>query len=174
MTAPGGGLAELAQRLQDACITAGLTVATAESCTGGSVAQAITARPGASAYFLGGVVSYANEVKRDVLGVPADLLAAHGAVSPQVAVAMANGARQRVGADVAVGVTGIAGPDGGTAEKPVGLVYLAIVDGVGADVRRFRWSGDRAENIEWSVTAALELLLERVAGHAPTDPLGAR
>ena len=152
----------LAARLQRACLAAGRTIGTAESCTGGALAAAITANPGSSGYFRGGIVSYANEVKRDRLGVGADLLAAHGAVSAQVALAMAAGARDAVGADIGVATTGVAGPDGGTADKPVGLVYVAVADGEGADVRRHQWSGDRAGNVTASVVAALELALDRV------------
>lgn len=152
----------LAARLQRACLAAGRTIGTAESCTGGALAAAITANPGSSGYFRGGIVSYANEVKRDRLGVGADLLAAHGAVSAQVALAMAAGARDAVGADIGVATTGVAGPDGGTADKPVGLVYVAVADVEGADVRRHQWSGDRAGNVTASVVAALELALDRV------------
>ncbi|WP_250846932.1 competence/damage-inducible protein A [Aquisphaera insulae] len=104
----------------------GATLASAESCTGGLVAQMITSMAGVSPYFLGGVISYANSAKTSLLGVPAELLATHGAVSPEVAEAMAAGARVRFGADIAVSTTGVAGPAGGTPEKPVGLVYLGL------------------------------------------------
>jgi PncC family amidohydrolase len=110
---------------------------------------------------VGGVVSYADDAKRDLLGVPPDVLAAHGAVSAQVARAMATGVRERLRASLGVSVTGIAGPDGGTPDKPVGLTYVAVADDVGVDVRRFVWSGDRAANKAASARAALELLLER-------------
>ncbi len=156
-----GDLAALAERLQTACLASGLTVATAESCTGGLVAHAITTIPGASAYFLGSVVSYADAVKEDVLGVPADLIATHGAVSAQVALAMAAGSRSRLGAVLGVGITGVAGPDGGTDQKPVGLVYVAVADPDGAEVRRYLWTRDRAGNIVESAAAALGALLER-------------
>src|SRR5262249_38412939 len=106
----------------DLCRAQGLTLATAESCTGGLVAGRLTAIPGSSDVVLGGIVSYANEVKRDVLGVSAETLAVHGAVSAETAVEMVQGARRALGADVAVSITGVAGPDGGTPEKPVGLV----------------------------------------------------
>jgi PncC family amidohydrolase len=161
MDAPSPSLAELAQRLQSRCLSAGMTVTTAESCTGGLVAHAITGQPGSSGYFLGGVVSYSNAVKSEVLGVPADLIAVHGAVSAQVAVAMAAGVRARLASDLAVGVTGVAGPDGGSDDKPVGLVYVAVSDRLGADVRRYHWTGDRASNNTASAAAALALLLER-------------
>jgi PncC family amidohydrolase len=165
---PSGAVASAA-RLQAACLARGLTVATAESCTGGGVAAAITAVSGSSGYFQGGVVSYSNEAKRDLLDVPEAVLAAHGAVSAQTAVAMAAGAARRLGADLGVSTTGIAGPDGGTAQKPVGLVYVAVHDASGDDVRRFVWSGDRAANIADSVQAALDLLLERVGAGEPAS-----
>jgi nicotinamide-nucleotide amidase len=155
-------LVSLAERLQAACLASARTVALAESCTGGLVAATLTAVPGSSGYFLGGVVSYADDAKRDLLGVDPAVLAAHGAVSAQVARAMAEGARNRFGASVAASVTGIAGPDGGSAEKPVGLTYVGVADDAGADVRRFVWPGDRAANRLDSAVAAIELLLERV------------
>jgi len=155
-------LGELAAALQQACLTDGRTLAVAESCTGGLVAHAITLVPGASAYFVGGVVSYSNEVKETTLGVPAVVLEQHGAVSAQVAIAMATGVRERLGASLGAGVTGVAGPDGGTPAKPVGLVYVAVADEAGAEVQRFQWSGDRAENIDASAAAVLTLLLDRV------------
>lgn len=161
MPTSGDAFEGLTERLQAACLAAGVTVATAESCTGGLVAHAITSRPGSSGYFVGGVVSYSNTVKASALGVPEELLATHGAVSAQVAVAMATGARERLGARLAVGVTGVAGPDGGTDEKPVGLVYVAVSDDAGVDVRRFHWPGDRTANIAASAEAALALLIER-------------
>lgn len=154
-------LADLAARVQAACLARDLTVATAESCTGGLVAHAITTIPGSSAYFLGAVVSYSDAVKMGLLDVPADLLRTHGAVSAQVALAMAAGARSRVGAGLGVGITGVAGPDGGSDEKPVGLVYVAVADADGADVRRYQWTRDRAGNIVESAAAALTALLER-------------
>ena len=112
------------QLVLDACRAEGLTLATAESCTGGMVAQRLTSVPGSSQVFVGGVVAYADEVKAEGLGVPSDVLQRHGAVSAETAAAMAAGARKRLDADVAVAVTGIAGPDGGSEDKPVGLVYL--------------------------------------------------
>lgn len=156
-------LVDLAARLQDACLRSGTTVALAESCTGGLVAAALTAIPGSSGYFLGGVVSYADEAKRRLLDVDADMLAAHGAVSAQVARAMAVGVRRRFGATVAGSVTGIAGPDGGTAAKPVGLTYLAVADDAGVDVQRIVWSGDREANRRASAVALIEGLLGRLA-----------
>jgi PncC family amidohydrolase len=167
----GEPLGQLANRLAERCLERGLTVAAAESCTGGLVAKAITDIPGSSGYFAGGVVSYSNEAKRRLLGVPVALLEAHGAVSAQVARAMALGARERFGTDLAVSVTGVAGPQGGSAAKPVGLTYVAVADAGGVEVRRFTWSGDRASNREASALAALELLLARCDGLAAAGPV---
>lgn len=161
---------ELAARLEARCRARGLTLASAESCTGGLIGHLVTEVPGSSATYLGGVVAYADMVKMALLDVPADTLARHGAVSAQTAVAMAEGVRHRFGADLAVSVTGIAGPDGGSADKPVGLTYVAVADARGHDVRRFAWNGDRAANKLAAASAALELLLDRLAG--PADALG--
>ena len=136
----------------------GVTLATAESCTGGLVAGRLTAVPGSSEVFRGGVVAYANEVKAAELGVPEEALAEHGAVSAEVARAMAEGARTRIGADVAVSVTGIAGPDGGTEEKPVGLVFLHVAGADGEEARRLDFPGDREMIRGRATTAALHLL----------------
>ena len=166
----GDPLVELAARLQDRCLAQGLTVATAESCTGGLVAHLLTEVPGSSGYVSGGIVAYSNAVKRAELGVPESVLEAHGAVSAQVAVAMADGARRRLGTDLGVGVTGVAGPDGGTEAKPVGLVYVAVAgpgESAPVDVRRFLWTGDRSENKRLSAVAALEMLLARTEAGAP-------
>ena len=161
-------LAELAARLQARCLAQGLTVATAESCTGGLVAHLLTEIPGSSGYVRGGIVAYDDEVKRRQLGVPATVLEAHGAVSAQVAVAMAEGACRVLGADLGVGVTGVAGPDGGSDAKPVGLVYVAVAGpGAPTDVRRYLWPGDRSENKRASAQAAIELLLGRVSAGTP-------
>lgn len=158
----GDPLDDLATRLQAAALAAGRTVALAESCTGGMVAAALTAVPGSSGYFVGGIVSYADEAKRDLLGVDPAILDAHGAVSAQVAMAMAVGARARFAADVAASVTGIAGPDGGSDAKPVGLTYVGVADGAGVDVRRVVWSGDRAANRRDSAVLVLEMLRGRI------------
>jgi nicotinamide-nucleotide amidase len=158
-----GDLVALAERLQRACIAQGITVAVAESCTGGLVAATITEVPGSSAYFLGGVVSYANAVKEALLDVPAHMLEAHGAVSAEVALAMATGARDRLGAALAASVTGVAGPDGGSVAKPVGLTFVGVADREGGEVRRFTFAGDRAANREAAARAMLEWLLERAA-----------
>lgn len=155
-------LLTLAQRVGAACRTKRVTIATAESCTGGLVAHLITEVPGSSAYFAGGLVTYANDAKTALVDVPVDVLEAHGAVSAQVARAMAEGARRRLGTDLAVAVTGVAGPEGGTAAKPVGLTYVAIADADGDDVRRHQWGTDRSANKRASAGAALALVLERL------------
>ena len=114
------------------------TLATAESCTGGLMAKLLTDVPGSSKYFIEGVVAYANESKTRLLGVPAQLITEHGAVSKQVAAAMALGCRAKSGADFALSTTGIAGPTGGTPEKPVGLIYIALADPHGCRVEELR------------------------------------
>ena len=119
------------------------TIAVAESCTGGMLAERLTNIPGSSSYFLGGVVCYSNELKSALVNVPAELIEAKGAVSPEVALALADGIRRSTGATIGVGVTGIAGPAGGTPEKPVGLVYIGIADERGPRERRFQFPGDR-------------------------------
>jgi nicotinamide-nucleotide amidase len=131
---------------------------TAESCTAGLVASRLGAVAGVSDVLLGGVVSYADAVKADLLDVPADLLERHGAVSAPVAAAMAEGARRALHADVAVSVTGIAGPGGGTATKPVGLVFVHAAGPDGARAVELRLRGDRQTIREWSATAALHLV----------------
>jgi PncC family amidohydrolase len=156
-----GALVAMAERLQGVCLGRGLSVAVAESCTGGLVAATITEVPGASGYFLGGIVAYANSAKETLLGVPESTLAAHGAVSAQVAVAMAAGTRARFGAALAVAVTGVAGPSGGTAAKPVGLTYVGIADERGTEVRRFVLAGDRQGIREAAAREALTWLVER-------------
>lgn len=156
-------LRSLAERLQGICLDRRLTVALAESCTGGLVAAAVTEIPGSSGYFLGGIVSYADAAKRELLGVPATALDQHGAVSAQVAIAMAHGARSRFGTDLAASVTGVAGPDGGTVAKPVGLTYAGVAGAAGDEVRRFLWAGDRESNRRDSALAVLELLIEHAA-----------
>ncbi|MDD2461819.1 MAG: CinA family protein [Lentisphaerae bacterium] len=150
----------LENRLVEACVARGVTLATAESCTGGLVAARITAVSGSSAVFLGGIVSYANAAKMALLGVPQPVLEQAGAVSETCAAAMADGARQRLKADLAVAVTGIAGPTGGTPEKPVGLVCfgLAAADGVRTEHRIF--TGDREAVRLQATEHALALLLD--------------
>ena len=140
----------------------GKTIACAESCTGGNIAHLITSVPGASAYFLGGIVAYANEVKINVLGVRAEDLQKYGAVSEAVAVQMAQGVRRITGADYAVSTTGVAGPDGGTPEKPVGTVWIAVAGPNGAEAKRFLFSRTRERTIGKASVTALEMLLKAV------------
>jgi nicotinamide-nucleotide amidase len=140
------------------CRSRGWTLATAESCTGGLVAARLTSVPGSSDVVVGGIVSYANEVKEHELGVAGTLLAEHGAVSAEVAEAMAHGVRERLRADVGVSVTGIAGPDGGTPEKPVGLVYVHAESPGGSVGRELSFPGDRASIRARSVVVALHLV----------------
>ena len=165
-------LRALAERLQAICLERGLRVAFAESCTGGRVGDALTDVAGSSGYVAGGIVAYGDAAKEALLGVSRETLAAHGAVSAQVALAMAEGARTRFAADLAAAVTGIAGPGGASAGKPVGLTYVALADADGATVRRFTWDGDREANKAASATAALELLLERAAARAAVGERG--
>jgi len=134
------------------------TIAVAESCTGGMLAQRLTNVPGSSAYFIGGVVCYSNDVKTSVAGVPAELIESKGAVSSEVALALADGIRKRMGATLGVGVTGIAGPGGGTPEKPVGLVYIGIADECGAREKSFRFLGDRDQIRQRATQAALDMV----------------
>lgn len=136
-----------------------LSVATAESCTGGGVAHRITSVAGSSDYFLGGIVAYANSAKMTLLGVPEEILERRGAVSEECALEMAEGACRVFGADIAVSTTGIAGPNGGTARKPVGLVYLAVAGPLGLACQEHHFPGGRAAVIAAAEEAALELLL---------------
>jgi nicotinamide-nucleotide amidase len=140
----------------------GYTLATAESCTGGLLAGRITDVPGSSEYFIEGVVSYSNEAKIDLLGVRKKLIETHGAVSEQVAGAMAAGIRKRAGSTLGIGVTGVAGPGGGSAEKPVGLVYIALADDSQTTTRRFIFPGDRQFIRTLSVNAALDMVRRRI------------
>lgn len=140
----------------------GLTFASAESCTGGYIAHQITAVPGSSAYFRGGVVAYANEVKQQVLGVSAESLRDYGAVSEEVVLQMIEGVAKITGADVAVATTGVAGPDGGTPDKPVGTVWIAAKVGSKVRVERFRFGAQRESNIQRSTNAALLMAAEMI------------
>jgi nicotinamide-nucleotide amidase len=151
----------VAQIVLDLCRERGLTLATAESCTGGLVSARLTAVPGSSAAYVGGVVAYSNDVKERELDVPAALLEEHGAVSAEAAQAMASGVRARLGADVGVAVTGVAGPDGGTAEKPVGLVFVHASGPEGEEARRTELPGDR-EMVRGRATAAALHLVRRL------------
>jgi nicotinamide-nucleotide amidase len=134
------------------------TMAVAESCTGGNIAHYITSNPGSSAYFKGGIVAYSNDVKVKLLGVPAGIIEKEGAVSQQVAEAMAIGARKSLGADYAVSTTGIAGPDGGSEEKPVGTVWIAVAGPSGVSSKKYVFKHNRERNIIRSTQTALNLL----------------
>jgi len=158
----------LAQQVGERFLRQRRTLAVAESCTGGLLGAALTDVPGSSAYFLGGVISYADPVKVDQLGVPEATLHRYGAVSEQTAAAMASGVRQRLHADVGVSITGVAGPDA-EGSKPAGLTYIGIATptlpspasggGESVTTHRFQWTGDRWDNRRRSVIAALELLV---------------
>jgi nicotinamide-nucleotide amidase len=145
----------------------GWTVAVGESCTGGLLAARLTAAPGSSAWVLGGVAAYANSAKEQLLDVPAGTLAASGAVSPEVALALAEGARRRFGADVGLGVTGIAGPGGGTADKPVGTVHLAVVGPEGVAERSVVLPGSRDAVRRRTTTLAVHLVRQLLLGGSP-------
>lgn len=134
------------------------TIAVAESCTGGMVAERLTNVPGSSSYFLGGVVCYSNELKTSLVGVPKDLIDAKGAVSSEVALALADGIRKRTGATIGIGTTGIAGPGGGTPEKPVGLVHIGIADQQGAIEKAVRFPGDRDRIRRFATQTALDMV----------------
>ena len=156
-----GGAPEpsLAGELGEVLRPAGLTVAVAESSTGGMIGSLITDQPGSSAYFAGGVIAYSNEVKEKQLGVPADLIQRVGAVSREVAEAMAAGARTRLGTSLAVAVTGIAGPDADGSAKPVGLTYIAVASAAHTSSREFKFTGDRLSNRRQAAAEALRLLI---------------
>lgn len=156
-------LHEQARQLAGELSRRGWRLGCAESCTGGFLAKVLTDLPGSSQWFCGSLVCYANEAKRAVLGVPADLLERHGAVSEACALAMADGACEQLGADLAVAITGIAGPDGGSADKPVGTVWIATVERFGAaSARCHRFSGDRDAVRQQAVASAIDALLERL------------
>ncbi len=138
----------------------GLTLATAESCTGGGVGHALTSVSGSSSVYLGGVISYANTVKEQVLHVPAEILATKGAVSHETARAMAEGVRALLGADIAVSITGIAGPLSDNTKKPVGLVYIGVSTENGVSVKENHFDGDRESVRDQSICTALEMILE--------------
>ena len=160
---------DLVEAVSEALRDAGTTVATAESCTGGLVAKRLTDRPGSSDVFLGGVVAYANRAKQELLGVAAGVLEEHGAVSEAVARAMAEGARARFGTGAGLGITGVAGPDGGTEAKPVGTVWYAVALGGRTVARRERFPGDREEVRDRSAQAVLTLLLRMLEGRVDEE-----
>lgn len=150
----------LEERLASALSDQGLTLATAESCTGGGLSRLLTEIPGASAFFIGGVIAYHNNVKMQLLDVPRETLTHHGAVSSHVAMAMAEGCRSRFSTDFGVSITGIAGPSGGSADKPVGLIYIAVAGPQRTRVEEHRFPGDRQQVREGAINAALGLILE--------------
>ncbi|HEX6904337.1 MAG TPA: competence/damage-inducible protein A [Thermoanaerobaculia bacterium] len=152
---------------------AGATLTAAESCTGGLLSQRITAVPGSSDYFLGGAVTYSNELKTQLVGVPAEMIAEHGAVSEPVARAMAEGARRAFASDYGVGITGVAGPGGGSEAKPVGTVHVAVAGPRDGHVehRKFRFPGDRDRIRRFSAQAALEMLRRRLLAVAATTAM---
>lgn len=152
--------AALVRELADMCVSRGLICATAESCTGGLLGAALTALPGSSRWYAGGVVAYANGVKSALLGVPEDMLAAHGAVSRPVAESMALGARRAAGADVGLSTTGVAGPDGGSDAKPVGTVWLGWSLGNKTHAKLHHFDGDRDAVRAAAVHQSLKGLLE--------------
>jgi len=140
----------------------GATLAVAESCTGGMLAERITSIPGSSRYFVGGAVVYDNGLKTSLAGVPPLLLAEHGAVSGQVATALAEGIRERCKATLGIGITGIAGPGGGTEEKPVGLVYVALADSMKTEVAERKFFGDRDRIRQWATQQALDMVRRKL------------
>ena len=146
----------------------GATLSVAESCTGGMVGELLTATPGSSAYFKGGVVAYWNDAKAALLGVPDEMLKQHGAVSEPVARAMAEGARARFGTDLAVATTGIAGPTGGSPSKPVGLIYVALASAEGSQVRELQLAFDRERNRRLTAQIAIDWVRRHLLG-APLD-----
>jgi len=148
----------------------GATLAVAESCTGGMLGERLTRQPGSSAYFLGGVVSYGNEMKSNWLDVPKDMIDAKGAVSAEVAKAMAEGVRRRSGATLGLSVTGIAGPTGGTEEKPVGMVHIALADAEGVQEKMFRFPGERARIRGQATVAALDMVRRYYLHHPGRTP----
>ena len=151
-------------QLGEALRTRGLKLATAESCTGGLIADRLTDVPGSSDYFLGGIVAYAYEAKVALLDVSWDTLRAHGAVSREVVLEMARGARKALSADLAVSVSGIAGPGGGLPDKPVGTTWLGLATPDGEWARQFVWDSDRRGNKELSAEAALQFVLDYLDG----------
>ena len=154
----------LEAKLREIFHARGFKLAAAESCTGGLVADRVTDIPGSSEYFIGGVVAYAYEAKVNILGVSWDTLHAHGAVSEETVLEMARGARKIFDVDVAVSVSGIAGPGGGMPEKPVGLTWFGLSAKDGEWARHFIWDGDRIENKHLSSEAALQFVVDYLEG----------
>jgi PncC family amidohydrolase len=154
----------LEEVLKDLMLLRGYKLATAESCTGGLVAHRITNVSGSSDYFPGGVVAYSNEIKAGLLGVDWDTLNTHGAVSEETVIQMARGARKLFGADIAISVSGIAGPTGGIPEKPVGTTWFGLSTNSGDWARHFVWDGDREQNKNYSADAALQFVIDYLEG----------
>ncbi len=153
----------LAELVHKTLVERGLTLATAESCTGGNIARLLTAQAGASAYFRGGVIAYSNEVKECVLGVKHSTLEAHGAVSEETVREMVEGVRERLGADLAIATTGIAGPDGGTPEKPVGTVWIAVASATRTEAKLLQFGANRRQqNIDRSTNQAFAMLIRLI------------
>ena len=161
----GSQVDPLAKELGSLLVKSRFTVSVAESCTGGLLGSLITDQPGSSAYFVGGVIAYADEVKRAQLGVSADLLARHGAVSREVAIAMADGVRLRFATTLSASITGIAGPDA-EGDKPVGLTYIAVASPRGTTCSEYRFGGDRWANRRQAAGEALQLLIESARSSA--------
>jgi PncC family amidohydrolase len=155
-------MTELEVELGKLLTTRKLTLATAESCTGGLIANLITNVPGSSNYFEGGVISYSNESKIEFLRVPTETLKRCGAVSEETAAAMAIGIHKLTKADLGLAVTGIAGPTGGTEQKPVGLVYIALADRINVEKYQFKFNGSRLEIKKQTANAALKILLDYI------------
>jgi nicotinamide-nucleotide amidase len=145
----------------------GKTIAVAESCTGGLLGERITSVPGASEWFRGGIIAYSNQIKIQQLGVPEALLEEHGAVSEPVAAAMAQGVRERLGADIGVSTTGIAGPDGGTEDKPVGLIYVGVADADHVQARDMLFPFERPRNRAVTTQVALDWVRRMLLGEEP-------
>ena len=154
------GSHEVAGRVLQECVRRGWSLSVAESCTGGLVGGCLTIIPGSSNVFLGGVIAYSNGLKTRLLGVPSEVIDSRGAVSEETALAMARGVVNATRADCGISVTGVAGPDGGTPEKPVGTVWFAVVSPLGELSRSYLFQGEREEVRRRSVRAALELFLE--------------
>jgi PncC family amidohydrolase len=150
------------RNLAEELVRRGLTLATAESCTGGGLSRLLTTIPGASAFFIGGIIAYQNRIKSELLGVSEQTLADYGAVSSATAIAMAEGCRDRFSTDVAVSITGIAGPGGGSLEKPIGLVFLAVAVDQRTCVAEHNFPGNREQVREAAISAALDLILEAI------------
>ncbi len=161
-TAEDGNLDLTAEKLVQLLQKKGWKIATAESCTGGLAADAIVSVAGASGVFDGGIISYANRIKENFLGVKPETLSCHGAVSPQCAAEMAEGIREKMQADIGISTTGIAGPDGGTPEKPVGLVYVGIATGNKITVFRLQLTGNRKEIREKTVKTAINCTISEI------------